>query len=168
MPALLTVPRRSVAHLLPAGEQHRQTGVSGAVPAQRARVPVLRAEAGFDVTDELIDIARVEYYLDEWAYAQGQDRGARGYLGATPGITSGTVSSTFDDMYDRSILAIIRHVDAVIPELPLHEQSAIFVHYGQANVYTFKRIDQDKALADGKLHVGEGLRRRGVPVGREG
>lgn len=111
-----------------------------------------------------IDIARVEYYLEEWAYAQSQERGTRGYLGATPGITTGTVSSTFDDMYDRSVAAIIKHVDAVLQDLPLHEQSAIYCHYGQANVYSFKRIDQAKALADGKLHVGEGLRRRGVPV----
>lgn len=162
MPAVLEFPRRLRRCVVPGGEGGRHGGEPGPVSALRARLPDVRATG--QPVNVGIDIPAVEYYLGEWARMRSEERGVSGYLGSTPGVASGVVSATFEEMYDRSVVEIVRHVDAVLPDLPLHEQAAINVEYGQANVYRFARIDQAKALADGKQHLGEKLRRRGVPL----
>lgn len=117
-----------------------------------------------------IDIARVEYYLGEWAYFMGGTNGsggARGYEGNSSGFVNTRDSSSFEDMTREMDRRICKVIDTIIEEdMPLHEKVAIHVEYGMAgaSVWTFKRLDMVQVLAEAKQHLGEAMVRKGVPV----
>lgn len=117
-----------------------------------------------------IDIARVEYYLGEWAYwmgGTGGGGGARGFEGASAGFVNTRTSSSFEDMTREMDQRICKVIDTIIEDdMVLHERVAIHVEYGLAGaaVWRFARLDMAKVLADAKQHLGEAMVRKGVPV----
>lgn len=122
------------------------------------------------VTRMPIDIARVEYYLGEWAYfmgGTGGGGGARGYEGNSSGFINTRDSSSFEDMTREMDRRICKVIDTIIEnDMVLHERVAIHVEYGMAgaSVWKFARLDMVQVLADAKQHLGEAMVRKGVPV----
>lgn len=115
-----------------------------------------------------IDIARVEYYLDEWAYfmgGTGGGGGARGYGSASAGFVNTRSSSSLEEMQSDAEKAICAAIDTIVyRELPLHESAAIQMAYRVSAVWRFKRLDMEAVLVQAKVHVGEALIRKGFPV----
>lgn len=116
-----------------------------------------------------IDIARVEYYLSEWAFWMGGTGGGGGPRGAggSAGFVNTRTSSTFEEMTADMDRRICKVVDTIIEkDLPLHERVAIHVEYGMAgaSVWKFARLDMVVVLAEAKQHLGEVMVRKGVPV----
>ena len=116
-----------------------------------------------------IDIARVEYYLGEWAYWMGGTGGGGGPrgVGGSAGFVNTRASSSFEDMTREMDQRICRVIDTIIDkDMVLHERVAIHVEYGLAGagVWKFARLDMVAVLAQAKQHLGEAMVRKGVPV----
>ena len=153
--------RRPSGRLLPAGPEHRETGEPGAVPPQRAGVPAFRKK-----TMNPIDIAQVEYWLEEWRYMMDSAREVEGYPGNSSvwQFAKRAVNEDYSGiLQDQSNSAAAAAIDAKIDSLLPHQSAAIYRAYDQAHVWTWKRLDYLTVLAEAKQRIGEMMRADGWP-----
>ena len=105
---------------------------------------------------------RVKDALDVWAEWMQRDetRGSLGY-GSTQVFESGGSVSSWEDFERRVETNLAINVNAILEDLPLHQQQAVF-HFHIAAVFTAKRtwIEDDYADSIEKLTIW--LNRRGL------
>lgn len=151
-------------------EKAADSGICGGgsrVPVATSRRRVVRAAAAPAQASQVkagVDHARLQHFLDEWAYWMTKGGGVRGYGGHTPGFVNSRTSSSFEDLCEDMDSSINRTMDAVIRGLPQHEQHAIWMHCGVMNVWRYARLDAAKVLDDARRHIAEGLAKKGVPI----
>jgi hypothetical protein len=103
---------------------------------------------------------RVKAALDCWAEWMERDNTRLGY-GRTQVFSSGGSVSSWEDFERKVETNLAINVNAILEDLPLNQQHAVF-HFHVAAVFTPKRTNIEDDYADAIEKITIGLNRRGL------
>lgn len=107
------------------------------------------------------DMERVKYYLELWKEFMRRGQIDVGFRKKSSIFATGGINR-FEDLANEADISAARAMDAIISDLPLHQQAAVY-HFNLDAVFRFTRLNIDEVYADALVAIEIGIRKKCLP-----